>query len=49
MRWAGHVARIVDTSVAYRVWVQKPERKVAIGRLRIRWECNIKMKLQEVE
>jgi len=49
MRWAGHVARIVDKSGAYRVLVEKPEGKIALGRLRYRWECNIKMEIQEVE
>jgi hypothetical protein len=34
---------------AYGVWVGKPEGKRLIGRLRRRWENNIKMDLQEVE
>jgi len=49
MRWGGHVARIVDTSGAYRFLVEKREGKIALGRLRYRWECNIKMELHEVE
>jgi len=32
----------------YRVLVGKPERKRPLGRLRFRWEDNIKMDLQEV-
>jgi hypothetical protein len=32
----------------YRVLVEKPERKRPLGRLRRRWEVNIKMNLQEV-
>ena len=32
----------------YRVWVSKPEEKRPLGRPRHRWECNIKMDLQEV-
>ena len=32
----------------YRVLVEKPERKRPLGRLRLRWEDNIKMDLQEV-
>jgi len=43
MRWVGHVARIVDTSGVYRVLLEKPGRKIALGRLRYKWACNIKM------
>ena len=32
----------------YRVLVGKPEGKRPLGRLRLRWEANIKMDLQEV-
>jgi hypothetical protein len=32
----------------YRVFVGKPEGKRPLGRLRLRWEDNIKMDLQEV-
>ena len=32
----------------YRVLVEKPEGKRSLGRLRHRWEDNIKMDLQEV-
>jgi len=32
----------------YRVLVRKPEGKRPLGRPRRRWECNIKMDLQEV-
>ena len=32
----------------YRVLVGKPERKRPLGRLRLKWEDNIKMDLQEV-
>ena len=49
MRWAGHVARIGDGRGVYRVLVRKPEGKRPLGRLRRRWEDNIKMDLQEVE
>jgi len=48
MRWAGHVARIVETRGVYRVLVGKPEGKRPLGRPRHRWEYNIKMDLQEV-
>ena len=39
MRWAGHVSRM---------WARRPEGKRPLGRLRRRWENNIKMNLQEV-
>jgi len=49
MRWAGHVARIGEGRGVHRVLVGKPEGKRPLGRLRHRWEDNIKMDLQEVE
>ena len=45
---AGHVARIVERRVAYRVLVGKPERKRLLGRLGRRWEDNIKIDFQDV-
>jgi len=48
MRWAGHVARMGEGRGVYRVLVGKPEGKKQLGRLRRRWEDNIKMDLQEV-
>ena len=49
MRWAGHVARMVERRGIYRVLVGKPERKRPFGRLRRGWEGNINMDLQVVE
>jgi len=49
IRWAGHVARMGEKRVVYRVLVGKPERKRPLGRPRRRWDDNIKMNLQEVE
>jgi len=43
----GHVACMGREEV-YRVLVGKPEGKRPLGRLRRRWENNIKMGLQEV-
>jgi hypothetical protein len=43
MRWSGHVARIGESRVVYRVLVEKPEGKIPLGRPRCRWEDNIKM------
>jgi hypothetical protein len=48
MRWAGHVARMGESRRAYRVLVGKAEGKRPLGRLRPKWEDNIKMNLQEV-
>jgi hypothetical protein len=48
MRWAGHVARMVEERGVHRVLVGKPEGKRPLGRPRRRWEDNIQMDLQEV-
>jgi len=48
MRWAGHVAFMRVKRAVYRVTVGKPEGKTPLGRPRRRWECNIKIDLQEV-
>ena len=48
LRWAGHVACMVDRSGAYRVLVGESEGKKPFGSPRCRWEHNIKMDLQEV-
>ena len=48
MRWAGHVARMVERRGAYRAFVRKHEGKRPLGRPRLLWEDNIKMDLQEV-
>jgi len=48
MRWAGHVAGIVERRVVYRVLVGKHEGNRPPGRNGRRWEENIMMDLQEV-
>jgi hypothetical protein len=48
MRWDRHVARIVEGRGVYRVLVGRPEGKRPLGRLRRRWEDNIKMGLREI-
>jgi hypothetical protein len=48
LRWAGHVARVVERRGAYRALVGKPEGRRPLGRPRRRWEYNIKMDLLEV-
>jgi hypothetical protein len=48
MRWAGHVARMVEGGGIYRVLVGRPEGKRPLGRHRRRWEDNIKLDLREI-
>jgi hypothetical protein len=48
MRWANHVARIVEKRNAYRLLVGKPEGKRPLGRPRRRWVDNIMIYLGEV-
>ena len=48
MRWAGHVARMVERRGVYRVLVGIPEGKRPLGRPRRKWDDNIKMDLQEL-
>jgi len=48
MRWAGHVARMVEERGVYRFLVGKREGKRTLGRPRRRWVDNIRVDLQEV-
>jgi hypothetical protein len=48
MRWAGHVARMGEGRIVYRVLVGRPEGKRPLGRPRRMWEDNIKMDLREI-
>jgi hypothetical protein len=48
MRWAGHVARMVERRGAYRILVGKPEGRRPLGRPRRRWDDNIKTDFREV-
>jgi len=48
MRWTGHVARMGEDRVVYRVLVGKPEGRRPLGRPRCRWVYNIRMDLKEV-
>jgi len=48
MRWAGHVAHMVEERGVYRVLVGKPEGRRPLGKPRRRWVDNIRMNLQEV-
>jgi hypothetical protein len=48
MRWAGHVACMLEGRGIYRVLVGRPEGKTPLERPRSRWEDNIKMDLKEL-
>jgi hypothetical protein len=48
MRWAWHVEWVGEERDVYRVLVGKPEEKTPLGRVRRRWEDNIRTDLQEV-
>jgi hypothetical protein len=47
MKWAGHVARMGERRCVYGVLVRRPKSNRPLGRLRHRWEENIKMDLRE--
>ena len=47
LRWAGHVARMEEGRVAFKILVGKPTVKRPLGRPRHRWEDNIRMELKE--
>jgi hypothetical protein len=49
MRWAGHVARIVEERKVYKVLVGKPEGKRPLGRPRRGWEDGVRMDLRETD
>ena len=48
MRWAGHVARVVEGRGVCSVVMGKPEGKRPLGRPRRKWEDNIGVDLQAV-
>lgn len=46
MRWAGHIACMVEKSNAYTVLAGNPEGKRSLVRSRCRWEPNFKMDIE---
>jgi hypothetical protein len=48
MRWVGHVAPMAEVRGAYIILVGRPEGRRPMGRLRHRWEDNIKVDLWEI-
>ncbi|KAJ9574461.1 hypothetical protein L9F63_008387, partial [Diploptera punctata] len=49
LRWAGHVARMGNERVAWKLLVGKPEGKRPVDKPRMRWENNINYDLREVD
>jgi hypothetical protein len=47
MKWAGNVASMGDKQNAHMISAGNPEGKGPLGRLRLKWEGNIKMYLRE--
>ena len=47
-RWAGDVAIMEEGRIAFNILTGTPTRKRPLGRLRRRWEDNIRMDLEEV-
>jgi len=48
LRWAGHVARMEESTSAFKILTGKPTVKRPLGGPRRRWEDNIAMDLQEI-
>ena len=48
LRWAGHVTRMEEGRSAIKILTGKPIGKRPLGRLRRRWEDNIRMDLKEI-
>lgn len=46
MKWAGHVARMLQKSNAYRIFVERLEIRVNMSLCRNRWKDNIQMNLK---
>ena len=48
LRWVGHVARMEESRSAFKILTGKPAGKISLGRLKRRWEDNIRMKFKEI-
>ena len=50
LRWVGHVARMEEGRIAFKIVTGKPTRKKNSGRRRCRFRCedNIRMDLKEI-
>ena len=48
LRWAGHVARMVEVRSAFKILTSTPAGKKPLGRPRRRWEDNFRMDLKKI-
>jgi hypothetical protein len=48
MRWAGYVVRMAEMKNAYKILVGKNKGKRLLGKLRYRWEDNIRLDFRKV-
>ena len=48
LRWAGHVARMEDCRIVFKIIAGKPKGNKPFGRPKHRWEDNIRMDLEEI-
>ena len=48
LRWAGHVARMEKDGSAFKILTGSPTENRPLGRLKRRWEDNIRMDLEEI-
>ena len=48
LRWAGHVTRMDEGRIVFKILIGKPTGKRPLGRSRRRWEDNIRMDLEEI-
>jgi hypothetical protein len=49
MRWAGYVACVEGNRISNGSAMRIPEVQRLLGRLGLRWDCNIKMGFKEIE
>ena len=47
LRWAGHVARMEESRIGFKILTNNPTGKRPLGRPRRKWKDNIRMYLKE--
>ena len=48
LRWAGHVAKMEESRITFKMLTGIPTGNRRLGRPRRRWECSIRMDLKEI-
>ena len=48
LRWTGHVARMGESRIAFKILTGTPSGKRPLGRPQRRWEGNIRLDLKEI-